>query len=79
MKDRIKRTNRKKPSHRIFRAMISVSFVTVICTVLFSVLLLNINNENKALNQKIENYTIQIDMLENSSDQKATLQLEQHP
>lgn len=79
MKDRIKRTNRRKPSHRIFRTMLSVSFVAVISTVIFSLLLVNINKENKTLNQKIENYTIQIDMLENNDSENKTLQLQTNP
>jgi cell division protein FtsX len=79
MKDRIKRNNRRKPSHRLFRTMLSVSFVTAISTVIFSLLLVNINKENKTLNQKIENYTIQIDMLENNDSENKTLQLQTNP
>lgn len=66
MKDRVKRTNMKKPSHKLFRFMI---LTCGLCTVLgsfFSVVLIRVSSENKTLNQTIQNYTIQIDMLQKS-------------
>lgn len=69
MKDRIKRKNTKKVSHRLFRAMLSISFLTIVCGTLFTVLIVNINQENQALNKKIENYTYQIDLLDENDNQ----------
>jgi hypothetical protein len=68
MKDRVTRTNVKKPTHRLFRAMMSISFFTVVCTAFLSIVLFHVSNENKVLTKKIENYTVQIDLLENSDD-----------
>ena len=68
MKDRIERKNRKKPSHKIFHTMIFFSVFTACFSVLFSFLFLNLTKENNTLNQKIENYSIQIDMMKNSEE-----------
>jgi hypothetical protein len=72
MKDRITRKNVKKPSHRLFRAMISISAFTVLSAVAFSIVVVNLTNENNSLNQKIENYTVQIDMLNDLDNQTYT-------
>jgi hypothetical protein len=68
MKDRVTRSNIKKPTHRLFRAMMVISVFTVVCTAFLSVVLFHVSNENKVLLNKIENYTVQIDLLENSDD-----------
>ena len=68
MKDRIARTNVKKSSHRLKRSMFAISFVTAICTVFFTIFLINVTTENKVLTKQIENYTVQIDRLEHSDD-----------
>lgn len=69
MKDRIKRTNIKKPSHRLFRTMIAVCSISLGLSGLLSFALIHVTGENKNLNQTIENYTLQIDMLQkNDSD-----------
>ena len=61
MKDRVTRSNIKKPTHRLFRAMMVISVFTVVCTAFLSVVLFHVSNENKVLLNKIENYTVQID------------------
>ncbi len=48
--------------------MIFFSVFTACFSVLFSFLFLNLTKENNTLNQKIENYSIQIDMLKNSEE-----------
>lgn len=68
MKDRITRRNVKKPSHRLFRTTIGVSFVTVFIAAALSLVLVHVSNENKTLSRQIENYNIQIDNLENNEE-----------
>ncbi len=64
MKDRVARTNIKKPSHRLFRGMIAVSSLTVCFATLLGLVLFQVSSENKSLTQKIDTYTIQMEKLE---------------
>lgn len=65
MKDRIERTNTKKPSHNLFKVTVIVAVLTIISSIVFSILLFHLSGENKTLNQQINNYEIMIDKLEN--------------
>jgi cell division protein FtsX len=71
MKDRIKRTAIKKPSHRLKRACIATVSFTLVFSSLALAILLNVSHENKMLNERIDNYTVQIDLLENKNDTDA--------
>lgn len=64
MKDRIKRTNIKKPSHKLFHTMVFTCCISLVASSFLFALLIFVSNENKTLNQTIQNYTVQIDMLE---------------
>lgn len=69
MKDKVTRTNQKRPSHRLFRAMILTVSLTCVFSVAALSILFNVSLDNKTLNKKIENYTVQIDMLEKSDSE----------
>ncbi|MDD6241234.1 MAG: hypothetical protein PUA93_06625 [Eubacteriales bacterium] len=74
MKDRIQRKESKKPSHRLKRATIAIACFTLVFSSLALFALLNVSGENKTMSERIDNYTQQIDMLENSNDNNARMQ-----
>lgn len=64
MKDRVTRTNVKKPSHRLFRGMLTIASLSCLIATFLGIVLVNVSHENKALTQKIDAYTIQMEQLE---------------
>lgn len=74
MKDRIRRTDIKKPSHRLKQACLIVSCLSLVFGSFALAILLKYSGENKQLTQRIDNYTVQINMLEQTNDDDARLQ-----
>ncbi|MBQ8142053.1 MAG: hypothetical protein IJ194_02715 [Bacilli bacterium] len=68
MKDKTRHNHVKKPSHRLKRACILLSAFTLCCSALASVALLHYTNENATLSAKIDNYNVQINLLEDEAE-----------
>lgn len=69
MKDRVERTYQKKPSHRLRNTMISMVVFTCLFTIGASVLLSRYSNLNRELSSRIDNYTQQVEYLENQNEE----------
>ncbi len=73
MKDRINRTYRKKPAHRLRNAMIAMVVFTAAVSASSAVVLTVYSKANSELSRRIDNYNAEVDYLEkenNDSSQK---------
>lgn len=73
MKDRLQRTNVKKPSHHLTHAVASLSVLTVVILSAFSIFLFSLSKETKILNKTIDNYTEQINQLDTNIENNTLL------
>lgn len=64
MKDRIKRTYHKKPSHRLKYAMIVVAAFTMVVSAGSIAVISYYSKSNSEISNRINNYSAQIDYLE---------------
>lgn len=68
MKDRIVRTYKKKPKHNLKTAMVVMVIFTAVISA-SSILFLSIyGKENREMSSRIDNYSAQIDYLEQEND-----------
>lgn len=67
MKDRLKHTNRKKPSHILRNASIFMVALTSLSLLVFIPLLSKYSKMNLELSKQIDNYTYEVDRLENQN------------
>ncbi|MCI5669510.1 MAG: hypothetical protein SOR23_02900 [Candidatus Enterosoma sp.] len=68
MKDRIERTYKKKPKHSLKTAMIFMLAFTAVVSASSIAVLSIYGKENSEMSRRIDNYSAQIDYLEQEND-----------
>jgi hypothetical protein len=68
MKDRIKRTQTYKAPHRLRHAAFTVALVSLFGSSLATAFLIHYSQENRDLTAQIENYSVQVDLIERSNE-----------
>lgn len=69
MKDRVERTYKLKPSHRLRNAMIAMVCFTTLFSIGSSFLMHYFANVNRQLSSRIDNYAQQVEYLENQNEE----------
>jgi|GEM_PF-761207 hypothetical protein len=69
MKDRVERTYKKKPSHRLKNAMIAMVSFTTLFSIGSAFVMNYYMKANSQLSSRIDNYNQQVEYLENQNEE----------